>query len=718
MKKLTFFLIFAGILLLNSCNAQENKTENKNMIKPNEKEVFIPPVSEEKAKEKADSVVNLMSLDEKLEMIKGFKSFYIKGFEKYGLPILYLSDATQGVHIRKGFGGENFDQQMEKSTAFPAAICLAATWNPEIARKYAKSIGEECRAGGVGVLLGPGMNIYRQAQCGRNFEYFGEDPFLAGSMIEKYVLGMQSTGTITTLKHFVANNTDYNRRASNSVVSERTLHEIYLPAFKAGVDAGAMAVMTSYNLVNGEWAGQSDYVINNLLRKQLGYKWLVMTDWWSVNDAKKVVLSGQDLEMPKGASMENINELLASGEISETDINRMVSSIIKTEIAMGLLDRRVEDKSYYEKFDEHVKVAHQTAGEGIVLLKNQNSILPLKANSDKKILLTGKYIDEIVKGGGSGEVEGYDHITMEKALTETFPNLTFSAKAKKKELETADVVIVSVGTEDHEGWDRPFALPEKQEKMIQKATELNKNVIVIINSGSGIRLTDWNDKVAAILYNWYPGQQGNAALAEILSGKISPSGHLPFTIEKEFSDSPGYGYLPEDFKFKTGWINDPDMKKAEELRYDIEYKEGVLVGYRWYDTKNIEPLYHFGHGLAYSSFEFKNLKLSSNEITKDELIEVSFEITNTGNVEAGTVAQIYVKDVESSEIRPEKELKAFEKVFLKAGESKTVKLKLDKSAFAFWSEKAKDWTVESGDFEIILAKSAGNVVEKAKLTVK
>lgn len=416
--------------------------------------------------------------------------------------------------------------------------------------------------------------------------------------------------------------------------------------------------------------------------------------------------------------MHNIRELLDKGEITEANIDRMVGSILKTIVAMGLLDRPIKDESYLKNFGQHVAVAHQTAAEGIVLLKNDHNILPLDPKSGKEILLLGEYTDEILKGSGSGEVAGFNHVTLEKAVTGTFPELKYAAKATDKEISKADVVIVSVGTRDGEGNDRAFALNEYQEKLILKCVGLNKNVIVLVTSGSGIRMTGWNDKVSAIVYNWYPGQEGYAALAEILSGKIAPSGHLPISIEKEFSDSPGYGYIADDVKFETGWASDPNMEKAESLLYDIEYKEDILVGYRWYDTKKIEPLYAFGHGLTYTDFEYKNLSLSNERIAKDGLVEVSFEITNSGKVDAASVAQIYIQDVVSAEIRPEKELKAFRKVFLKAGETQTVKIVLDSKVFAYWSEKSKAWTVEPGDFNIVLAQSSRDIIDSKKLVVE
>ena len=315
-KSIYIFLIpLIGISLLSFTNKTNSEKSKDDMEK-------FKPLSYAEADRMADSVLVLMTLDEKLKYIGGDKSFFIGGIERLSLNEVYMSDATAGVHIREKFQDvELTPYQPEKSTAFPCPLSLAATWDSELAYKFAEAIGEECRAGGIGVLLGPGMNIYRESQCGRNFEYFGEDPVLAGAMISNFVSGIQSTGTVATLKHFVANNTDFYRRKSNSVVDERTLHEIYTYAFKCGIDAGAKAVMTSYNLLNGEWCGQSEYAIKNLLRKQLGYKWLVMTDWWSVYDGEKVVKSGQDLEMPGADALKNAGELLKDGKIKIEDID-------------------------------------------------------------------------------------------------------------------------------------------------------------------------------------------------------------------------------------------------------------------------------------------------------------------------------------------------------------------------------------------------------------
>lgn len=353
MRTNLFYVLLVSIFI--SCNMTN---ENLPVVKNKAIEPYKTPVSYETAYAKADSIVNSLSIDERIDMIGGHNSFFVKGIESANLPQMYLSDATQGVHLRK-----NLDAQLEKSVAMPAPIMLTATWNRNLAYDVAKSIGEECRAGDIAVLLGPGMNIYRIAENGRNFEYFGEDPYLAARFIENYVVGMQSTGTITTLKHFIANNTDHHRRTTNSVISPRAIHEIYLPAFKAGVDAGALAVMTSYNLLNGEYCSQSRYAVTDILRNELGFKWLVMSDWWSVWNPEKAMKSGLDLDMPGEGDQSwgmfkkygdsfvrsNAKRLLEEGKVEESDINRMARNIITTELAMELDKRAVKDTSYFKQ---------------------------------------------------------------------------------------------------------------------------------------------------------------------------------------------------------------------------------------------------------------------------------------------------------------------------------------------------------------------------------
>ena len=662
------------------------------------------PLNFDEASTKADSVLALMTLDEKLAYVGGDKSFFIRAIKRLNLREIYLADATQGIHIRQDFHGADLsDYQPVKSTAFPCPILLASTWNKNLAYEYAKSIGEECRAANVGVLLGPGMNMYRISQCGRNFEYFGEDPFLAAGMIENYVKGLQSTGTVATLKHFVANNTDFFRRKSNSVIDERTMHEIYTVAFKAGIDAGAKAVMTSYNLVNGEWCGESKYVIHDLLRNQLGFKWLVMTDWWSVYDAKKVAESGQDLEMPYAVALEDGKKLLENGTIKE-EINRMAKSILTTCFAMKLYDRR-PDPTYYKYYPAHVQTALQTAREGIVLLENKNNILPIKPEI-KNILLTGSFVEEIITGGGAATVKGYDNITLRQAAKNEFGDrVTYVKEPDIEQIKSAELILCNIGTRDSEGWDHPFALPDDQESKVILCTENNPNTVVIVTSGSGIKMTGWNTKAAAIIYSFYPGQTGNQAIAEILSGKTNPSGKLPITIEKNFKDSPGYGYTGNETLY-TDW--NAEGEKAHPV-YNVNYKEGVFIGYRWYESKNIEPLYPFGYGLSYTTFEYETLNVSKDKFNKGDNIEVTIKIKNNGTRAGSEIVQLYIEDIESSVDRPVKELKGFSKVFLLPGESKEVKIILDNRAFSFWNPLTKDWFAEKGIFNILVGSSSVDI---------
>lgn len=672
---------------------------------------FKTPVSFEDADLRAATLLARMSRSQKLQLISGHNSFYLKGYPELGIPELYMSDATGGVNIRR-----NLSNALERSTAFPNPLALAATWNPGLAFRYARSIGEECRAGGIAFLLGPGMNMYRHAQAGRNFEYFGEDPHLAARMIERYVTGVLDTGTIPTLKHFLANETDHYRRTSNSVVDERTLHEIYLPPFRAGIEAGAMAVMTSYNLLNGEWCGQSRAVITELLREKLGFKWLVMTDWWSVWDAKRIIESGQDVEMPGEKFIKaDAERLLQSGEVGEASIDRMVRSILRTCIAMGLHDRPVQDTYFLQRFPEHEQVALQTAREGIVLLKNDGA-LPVSPSSGKKILLTGRYVEHLPRGLGAAEVQGYDHVTLLQALRDTYgEQLHYLPAPTDDELSAADLVFLSTGTEDSEGWDRPFTLLETEERRVQHTVSLNPRTVVIINSGSGLQLNAWNERAAAVVWAWYPGQIGHRALAEILSGITNPSGKLPMTIEKRFEDSPGFGYLPAGESLYVGWDQDNNMSHPVT---PVVYREGVFTGYRWYEHKQIAPLYAFGHGLSYTRFAYSDLKLSEPVMPLDGRVSVEFTLTNSGTVAGAEIAQLYVSDPGAPLPRPPKELKAFSKVTLQPGESRVVRFRLTAKEFAYWDAQVHTWRADPREYTLQIGGASNQIALEGKLTLQ
>ncbi len=653
----------------------------------------------------ADTILEQMTLEEKCAYVSGTDIFFTKPIPRLRIPRVMLADATAGVVLRERFYEVTYQNAIDRSTAFPAPILLAATWNPELAEAYAGAIAEQCLANGIGVLLGPGFNLYRISQCGRNFEYFGEDPCLIARMIERYVKGVQDKGVIATLKHFVANNTDYFRRKSNSVVDERTLHEVYLPGFKAGIDAGAMAVMTSYNLVNGEWAGQSATVINDLLRGALGFQWLVMTDWWSIYDCEKTVLSGQDLEMPDPQVTGGLKAKIEAGELAEADVDRMVKSILVTFKAMELFDRKPMPEMVAH-FPQHEEVALETAREGIVLLRNQAQVLPLETGGEGKILLLGDYIHKIASGTGAAYVKGYHAVTLHESLKKTYGDrVVYDASPTDEELRSAGHIIVSVGTVDAESWDRPYALPEGEERYLKRIIGLNSRVIVLVNAGSGVRMTDWCG-AAAILYCWYSGQNGSIAVAEILSGETNPSGKLPITLEREFADSPGFGYIPEGETLYNG-AND-EWEKIHPV-YDVHYDEGLFVGYRWYEKRGIPPLYAFGYGLSYTQFEYTDLHVKEATVAVGKPVEISFGIKNTGPRRGKETAQIYIAHCGSRLERPLKELRAFRKVDLDAGEQTGLEIVIPADAFAHWCEVKRGWVNDPGRFEILVAAASNDV---------
>ena len=492
-------------------------------------------------KKRAELLMNEMSLDEKGVMAAGFRDFYIPYIERLGMRPFYMTDASQGIRLQ-----ENTPTGLRNSTAFPCTLALASTWNPELSYEYAKAIGEECSAGDIAVLLGPGMNIYRISECGRNFEYMGEDPWLASRMVEQYVKGVQSCGVMATIKHFVCNNTDYHRRRSDSIVKERELHEIYMPAFKAGIDAGAAAVMTSYNLINGEWAGESKYVITDLLRGELGFKGLVMTDWGSVFHQKKILVSGQDLVMP---GWENIQDEIKKGTVNEKYLDKMVLNILTACFKMGLYDKNLQNKNLLSKYTDHAKIALKTAHESIVLLRNENKFLPLNKKKINNILVVGDAAEHIAFGGGSGEVKGYDNVTLLDAMKNEFGDkLTYKKNASDKEIKNADAVVIAMRSHHGEGNDTDFECNTKHAKIARKVAKLNPNNVVVAMFGSGQRMANWADKVNSLLFAWYGGQYQGKAIVDVLVGKVNPSGKLPITIEKEFADSPGADYKPEKFR--------------------------------------------------------------------------------------------------------------------------------------------------------------------------
>lgn len=668
---------------------------------------FHPPVPLDDAKRQAHELASSMSDEELFGLVVG-DGFVIRGNERIGLPQIKLFDATQGVHLRETVSSG----ALTKTVAFPSMLCLTATWNRALVAQYARAIGEECRAGGIHVLLGPGINIYRISQNGRNFEYCGEDPFLAGDVARIYITALQQTGTMATVKHFIANNTDWCRRLSNSVVGRRALEEIYLPGFRAAVEAGVMAVMTAYNQLNGEYCGESKTVIQRLLREYLGFDGLVMTDWTSVTDGELVAESGQDLEMPEGEALLDAKETL----LGSPKIRRMAESVLASCIAMGFLDNEHAIPELTEQQEAHEQVAYRTAAEGIVLLRNENDALPHQVRESETILVTGNWaVRTPLSGRGSGYVVGYNQASFFEAINNVAlgANVVYRAHPTDEELESAALVVVATGSDQEgEGSDRPFELPHIQNELVSRAGALNRKTVVCLVTGGGVAMP-WHDSVAAILHTFFGGQQGAYAAAAILFGIENPSGKLPFTIEVDFADSPGAGYIPEGgHPADTQPEGEHPLNRGPEhvkvdWPYRIDYAEGIYVGYRWYSAKQKPVRYWFGHGLSYTTFAYSDLSVAER---RDGARYVSLTVTNTGGVAGAEVVQLYLTpSAERAADRPEQELKGYERIHLEPGRSGTVAMLLTEEDFAYFDEGAGRWQRDRGTREIRIGASYADV---------
>lgn len=658
----------------------------------------------------ADAKLKELTLDEKLNMTVGYEEFFFPGFPEKGIPYLYLSDATKGVHLRPELTDTVHIRQLERSTAFPAPIMLAATFNPELSYEYGKAVGEECRAGGVELLLGPGVNLARNSQCGRNYEYLGEDPYMVGRMAAEYIKGLQSTGTAACIKHFIGNETEFYRRRTNSIIDERTLHELYMRPFKAGIDAGVAFIMTSYNKLNGEWTGESRNVIDTLIRRDLGFKGAVVSDWRSVYDHEKVVKSGQNSIMPGSREIRNdIAGLVSSGKLTEKDIDSMIRPLLATCHAFGLYDREKYIPKLLSKFPDHERISMRTAEEGTVLLKN-NGILPLENPNGKKILVTGNYLDKDFNWVyASADVKGYNKISWRQALQKEFgDNLIFTAKPTDKEIKEADIVIVSTGTVDREAYERSFELPAAENNQLKRIAALNPNTIVVVFTGSGVKLTDFAEDAAAIVYGWYPGQNGMAAVAGVLTGRINPSGKLPLSIEKDFNDSPAKDVMPKGAKFYTKLVNERMITP-----YDVNYDEGVLMGYRWYDTKGIAPLYPFGYGLTYTDWEITKPSVK----VKDKKVVVKSGLKNIGKRDGAQVVQIYASEKNPTVVRPMKELKGVKKIFLAAGTNTRFEISFDIDELGFYDSENHGWKLNPGEYVIAIGTSSRDILHEETIKI-
>ncbi len=670
--------------------------------------------------QKARAILNMMTMDEKIRYISGYKDFGTYPIERLNLPPVWFADATSGV--RRG-----------PSTAFPVNIAMTASWNRDLIRRAGQVVAEECRAKGVSVILGPGMNIYRVPTNGRNFEYMGEDPYLAGTLAAEYIQGVQSRGVIACAKHYTANNSDYDRHRMSSDMDERTLREIYLPHFRKAVTEGNVkAIMTAYNPINGIHASEHKHLLEDILLGEWNYDGFIMSDWNSVYSVKEVVRHGVDIEMPRGRYMnkENIMPLIEKGVLSEADIDEKVMRLLATFFEMGVLERPVVDERYGVNTPKHREAALAIAREGIVLLKNEKDLLPLVPGSVKKITVIGPHArDTETTGGGSSEVFPIEKTDIITGLTGNAPDGVTVSYGKtlgpvilsRGIVKKADAVLVCVGFDRYleaEAYDRPWDLPGTQEALIRSAAGLNPNTIVVLTAGGGVETEPWIDRVPALVHSFYLGQSTGIAVADVVFGRVNPSGKLPFTMSRKWED-----ILAIQYYVSVPWLKNPfriygNKPDAEDHKiFHMEYGEKLMVGYRHFDTNGVEPRYPFGHGLSYTSFAITGMELSSRTLRQNGTITVSVTVKNTGNKSGAEVVQLYIHDRDSSHRRPEKELKGFRKVYLKPGETKTVTMTIDRRAVSYFNPDTKEWTAESGEFEALIGTSSRDIAGKESFTL-
>lgn len=657
------------------------------------------------ARERAEELVSKMTLEEKCTLIHGERGdaeyedgFHIMPIPRLGIPAIRMADGPQGVRNKTN------------STYYPCGISLAASWNRDVAGKVGEGIGLDARARGVAIMLCPGVNIYRTALCGRNFEYYGEDPYLASETALHYISGIQSKGVMATIKHFALNNQEFDRHGVSSNADERTINEIYFPAFRKAVEEGNVAcVMTSYNPINGTHASENSWLIKDNLRAW-GFDGIVMSDWTSTYSAIGCFGSGLDLEMPRGYVMnyENAKRLLESGVIEEGWIDEKCRHILQTVIEYGFLDNPVKDESISEDCDISRANALAAALEGPVMLKN-NGILPLKKSTKKSIIVLGPNADIVPYGGGSGRMDPIEgrNITL-------FAGLSGLGKGYKVELmdwkapdyekiRKAGAVIVAAGFNyDTEGedFDRTYALPAGQDELISKAAAANPNTVVVVYSGGEVDVSPWIDKVGALIMAWYSGQEGGTALARILSGKVSPSGRLPFTFWGSIDKNPASA----NYYQSKPYGNRPSKRYSK--RYSqypfVEYSEGIFLGYRGMSHFGVEPMFPLGYGLTYSKFDYSGLSVEPS----DGGYKVSFTVTNTGKASASEVAQLYISAEGSSVIKADLELKGYEKVSLDPKKSAGVTVFLPKEAFSHYDVSSHSWVYDPGQYKILAGASA------------
>ncbi len=686
---------------------------------------------------KISDLISKMTLEEKVTMIHASSSFTSGGVPRLGIPEFITSDGPHGVRPEHGRDWNLDNNSADSGTYLPTGVCLAATWNPQLGYAFGSVLGSEAAYRGKNVILGPGINIIRTALNGRNFEYQSEDPFLVSKMVVGYIRGVQDQGISACVKHYVANNQEVKRHTIDVQMSERALREIYLPGFKAAVqEAGVNTLMGSYNKFRGQWASQNNYLLNHILKKEWGFKGVVMSDWDAVNSTMQALWNGMDLEMGTDLHMlpnpdygkfylgDTVISLVKKGKFPVYLINEKVRRLLYVMYKTGMIDGTKKKGAYNTK--EHQLAAAKIAEEGIVLLKNDNNLLPLDKKNIKSIAVIGYNAERKQSmGGGSSQVRAFYEITPLEGIKNTAGKNIKITYAQGYEIsrnatanpaliteavqaaKAADVVIVVGGwthgfrydvwtdnAYDAEDYDKPdMNMPFGQDELIKAIQKANPKTIITLMGGGAIDMTQWLDNAPAVIQAWYPGLEGGNALAKIIFGEINPSGKLPMTFPKKLEDEPAHklGEYPGDSA-------------------NVYYFDDIYVGYRYYDTYKVDPQFAFGHGLSYTSFDYSNLTV----VPSGRSASVTLTVKNTGKVAGADVAQVYLKQERAALPRPEKELKGFQKVFLGPGEQKTITISLDESAFQYFDDVQNKWVMEPGSFDVLVGSSSRSI----KLTGK
>ena len=699
--------------------------------------------------DRIEDVMKRLTVEEKVAMVHAQSKFSSPGVKRLGIPEIWMTDGPHGIRAEVYWDEWNQARWTNDScVAFPALTCLAATWNEDISYLYGKSIGEEARYRNKSVLLGPGVNIYRTPLNGRNFEYMGEDPYLASEMVVPYIKGVQSNGVAACVKHYALNNNEINRHTSNVIVDDRTLYEIYLPAFKAAVkEGGTWTIMGSYNLYKDQHGCHNEYLLNDILKGEWGFDGAVVSDWGGTHDTDEAITNGLDMEFGTGTNGLSTgtrnaydNYYLAtpylkkikSGEVGTEELDDKVRRILR--LAFRTVMR--QDRPFGSMLsDEHYAAARKIGNEGIVLLKNDGHLLPIVPETGCRILVVGENaIKMMTVGGGSSSLKVQHEISPLEGIRDAFAGKAevsyargyvgdvsgeydgISSGQNLKDDRSADELIeeavgkaasadyvIFVGglnkswQQDCENSDRKgLGLPYGQDKLIEALAEANRNLVVVNISGNAVAMP-WIGKVPAVVQGWYLGSEAGNSIADILSGAVNPSGKLPFTFPAALEDSPAHS------------VGEYPGTRRDDGIWDIEYKEGIFVGYRWFDKEEIEPLFAFGHGLSYTSFTYGKAETDSRTMTADGDITVSVDITNSGDCEGKEVVQLYISDLKSSLPRPVKELKGFRKVSLSPGESTTVTFTISKEDLSFFDPDRHEWVAEPGKFKALIGSASDDI---------